>query len=224
MIECATYADGDVYRGGDGAAADAHLQLLGQPSSVNHVAGGGDRCAEGAGSLHQGRHIFFLYAHSKPDDHASSSQVAPLGVFLKLLAEEPHVGAVEGFGGKVFDHRLSTGFRDRWCQEAGPQSYQVGQSFRQYWRNHVAAQGRFQLHQLTFFVYFQIDGVAGQSETQPGRQPGREVAPVGGGCEEDGIGRFALHGGGESIAHGAAGYRPQRGVVQHQNAVGSSSG
>ena len=61
---------------------------------------------------------------------------------------------------------------------------------------------------------------SGQAEAQPGCQPGRQVAAVGGGGEQDCVGRLTLHGSRQGVTHSAAAYRPQRGIVQHQHPVG----
>ena len=176
MVERAANADGDVHRGGDGAATDAHLKLLRQPPLVNHVSGSGHRCAEGAGRFHHAGHAFLADTHANPDHNASAGQVQALGILLELFADQANVRPIERYRCQALHGDAGARLGNRRREQSGSQGDQVGQGLGEDWRNHVAAEGRFQLDQLSLVVNFQVDGVAGQAQAELGRETGGQVS------------------------------------------------
>ena len=222
MVESPANADGQIDRRGDGAPADADLQLLRQPAGVHHIAGSGDRGVQRAGQFPQRRHIFGAGAHPQPQHDAGAGQFQPLVILLKFLPYQPHISAAERRIGRAFQHHRGGGIGRGRGQQAGPQRHQIGQRLGEDGRHHIAPQCRFELHQPPIVVDFQIDGVPGQPQLQPGGQPGGQIAPVSGGGEQHGVGEFPFYRRRQCQRRRPAAWRPQRRIVQRQHPVGAA--
>ena len=188
MVERAADAYGEIHLWSDGAAADTHLNVMGKPARVHDVAGGADGRADAGSQLLSRRDALFADAHAEAHDDFSGCEFQRPVLFGDVLTDEGDVDVVGGRRLDGLDDGGCAGFGRAGRQHAGTEGDQVGKGLREDGRDDVAAEGRLELHQLAGVVDLEVDGVTGEAEPAAGGDAGGQVAAIGGGGEQDGVG------------------------------------
>ena len=107
---------------------------------------------------------------------------------------------------------------------AGPDGGHVGESSGDDRGDYAASERGLELREPTLVVYLEADTVAGQAQSEPSRDAGREVSTVGGGRYQHRRGRAALDEVGEDRRVGLGIVFSQRAVAVQVDGVGSVGG
>ena len=103
----------------------------------------------------------------------------------------------------MFDHYVGAVVRCHRGQHTGAQRDQVWQGLGANGGQDIAAQSRFELDEVPLRGDLQVNGIPGQPQVQPGRNPGRQIAAIRGGgaaIRGGGAGAMRAAGGGGGLA------------------------